>query len=270
MQRLFPAITGHMDPLTIYDDVDLPDGCNGRPYTIVNMVSTVDGKTTLAQNVVKQPIGSDVDRQLMARLRIHVDAVVRGAGTVRTSPYYPGVPDTLEYRRVQAGRPRQPLAVVVTGSGDLPIDSPFFQAAPRRPVVLLTTRTPPARLARLFEVADVEFVGDETVDLRRAWRILHDKYGVRRLLCEGGPRLNYECFAADVVDELFWTVAPRVAGSSMDMTMVEGRGLLQPLPLLELVHAYVHESELFLRYRRVRAEGGPPGGRGGAERGAGP
>lgn len=266
MQRLFPAVAGHADPLTIYDDIALPDGSDGRPYTIVNMVSTVDGKTTLAQNVVKQPIGSDLDRQLMARLRVHVDAVVRGAGTVRASPYYPGVPEPLEHRRVQAGRPRQPLAVVVTGSGDLPIDSPFFQAAPRRPVVLLTTRTPPSRLGRLFEVADVEFVGGETVDLRRAWRILHDKYGVRRLLCEGGPRLNHECFAADVLDELFWTVAPRIAGSSMDMTMVEGRGLLQPLPLLELVHAFVHDSELFLRYRRVRATAPGPGSQGGSER----
>lgn len=253
MQRLFPAVAGHVEPFDIYDDIDLPAGRDGRPYTILNMVSTVDGKTTLAENVVKQPIGSNVDRQLMARLRVHVDAVVRGAGTVRSSPYYPGVPEELEHRRIQLGLSRQPLAVVISGSGDLPVDAPLFQAAPRRPLVIVTTRTPPTRLTRLFEVADVEFVGDDAVSFRKAWRLLYEKYGIQRLLCEGGPRLNQDCFQADVLDELFWTVAPRVAGGSMDLTMVEGHGLLEPVPRLELVHAYVHDSELFLRYRRVRA-----------------
>lgn len=251
MQRLFPAVAGHVEPLEIYDDLDLPVGRNGRPYTILNMVSTVDGKTTLAENVIKEPIGSDVDRQLMARLRVNVDAVIRGAGTVRASPYYPGVPEELEHRRIHLGLPRQPLAVVVTGSGDLPVDAPFFQTAPRRPLVLLTKRTPPARLARLYDVAHVEFIGEDTVDFPAAWRLLYEKYDVKRLLCEGGPRLNQDCLAADVLDELFWTVAPRIAGGSMDLTMVEGHGLLQPMPRLQLVHAYVHNSELFLRYRRI-------------------
>lgn len=252
MQRLFPAVAGHVDPLAIYDDIELPAGRDGRPYTILNMVSTIDGKTTLAENVIKEPIGSPVDRQLMARLRVGVDAVMRGAGTVRASPYYPGIPEELEHRRIHLGLPRQPLAVVVSGSGELPLDAPFFRAAPRRPVVLITKRTPPARLARLYDVADVEVVGDETVDLPAALQRLYDKYDVKRLLSEGGPRLNQDCLAADVLDELFWTVAPRIAGGSMDLTMVEGAGLLEPMPRLELVHAYVHDSELFLRYRRRR------------------
>ena len=109
-------------------------------------------------------------------------------------------------------------------------------------------------MMKLFEWADVEFVGDDSVNFRKAWGLLYEKYGVKRLLCEGGPRLNQDCFAADVLDEVFWTVAPRVAGGSMDLTMVEGHGLLQPMPRLELVHAYVHDSELFLRYKRVRAQ----------------
>src|SRR5690606_21963659 len=148
----------------------------GRPYTILNMVSTVDGKTTLGENVVKQPIGSDVDRQLMVRLRVHVDAVVRGAGTVRASPYYSGVPEEREHVRVQRGLERQPLAVVVSDWGDSPVDAPFFRAAPRGPLVLLTTRTPTARMMKLFEWADVEFVGDDSVNFRKAWGLLYEKY----------------------------------------------------------------------------------------------
>lgn len=252
MQRLFPAIAGHVEPSAIYDDIDMPAGRDGRPYTILNMVSTIDGKTTLAENVIKEPSGSNLDRQLMARLRVGVDAVMRGAGTVRASPYYPGVPEELEHQRIHRGLPRQPLAVVVTGSGELPLDAPFFRAAPRRPVVLLTKRTPPGRLARLYDVAEVEFVGDETVDFRAALRRLYEKYNIKRLLSEGGPRLNHDCLAADVLDEVFWTVAPRIAGGSMDLTMVEGDGVLEPMPRMKLVHAYAHNSELFLRYRRVR------------------
>ncbi|MBO8141306.1 MAG: RibD family protein [Firmicutes bacterium] len=251
MQRLFPAVGGRVEPLSIYDDLELPEGRDGRPYTALNMVSTVDGKTTLDENRIREPIGSRLDRALMGRLRQAFDAVIRGAETVRADPHYPGVPPELEHRRIARGLARQPLAVVITASGDLPLDSPYFQGAPRRPLVIAASTVPLDKLAALRKAADVHVVSGPRVDIPSAFRLLYETYGVRRLLSEGGPRFNQDCLAAGLLDEIFWTLTPRIAGGSRDLTMVEGPGVLAPMPRLALVSAYCHEHELFLRYRRA-------------------
>src|SRR5690606_31488003 len=103
-------------------------------------------------------------------------------------------------------------------------------------------------------VADVAVLDASPLDLQAVWRLLFEAYGVRRLLSEGGPRFNHGCLKEGLVDEIFWTVAPRIAGSSHDLTMVSGPALLQPMPRLELVSAYCHENELFLRWRLVEPE----------------
>src|SRR5690606_2678057 len=127
MQQLYPVGVPVQDPLKIYDDVRFPAVSElrerRRPYTVINMVSTVDGKTTLDLNRNRHPIGSRLDRTLMSRLRAAVDAVMRGAETVRRDPYYPRTAEDLEEWRKARGWPGQPLAVVVSGSCDLPLDS---------------------------------------------------------------------------------------------------------------------------------------------------
>lgn len=238
------------EPASIYDGVELPAAA-GRPGVALNMVSTVDGKTTLGRGRVRGPIGSRVDRELMRRLRAGADAVARGAGTLRANPRYPKVPDDLAAARARRGEPPQPLLVVVSGSCDLPLDAPAFAEAPRRPVVLTTRAADPRRVAAARERADVVVAGEDGLDLPEALAWLLRERGVRRLLLEGGPTLNHAFLAAGMVDELFWTVAPKVAGYGEDLTLVHGPRLLEPMPALELVTAWFHGGELFLRYRVV-------------------
>ena len=71
---------------------------------------------------------------------------------------------------------------------------------------------------------------------------------VRALLCEGGPRLHAQLIEAELVDELFVTHAPKIAGG-------DGLGLVAGLSErerpLELAWLLFEEStgELFARYR---------------------
>lgn len=269
MRRLFhrllsePAGAEAPDPAGIYDDLQWPRSRPGRPWVAVNMVATVDGKATLGRGRHPRPIGSATDRALMVRLRARVDAVLRGAGTVRQSPYYPSLPPGAEERRRAEGLPPQPLVVVLSGSGDLPLESPLFQAPPRRPLVLLSPRAPAQAVQRLREVAEVR-VGPEApggLDVRWALSCLAEEFGVRVVLSEGGPTLNHAFFRAGCVDELFLTVAPFVAGMAGDRTVVEGPELLEPFPRLRLESAYLHGDELFLRYAVLPAAevGAAPG-----------
>lgn len=252
MQRIFPSAAAGEEPLPIYDEVELPQGPPERPYVVVNMVTTLDGKITLQRGQAPERIGSRTDRLLMDRIRSLVDAVIYGAESIRQHGVYTGVPAELEPLRTRRGLTPQPLAVVATRTCDLPVDRPYFTQAPRPPLVLTAASAPAPAVDRVRSVASVEVIGNEHLDLPRALSVLRAKYGVIRLLLEGGARLNHSFFDIDAVDELFWTVAPKIAGWEGDLSMVEGPHLFQPSTRMELVTAYHHEGELFLRYRTVR------------------
>lgn len=247
MEQLFPDRVPDLDPYTIYDALELPPG-DERSFVAVNMVSSVDGKITLDRELRTETLGSAVDRALMKRLRRHFDAVLRGAETVRASPYFPGVPDDLAAARERAGEAPQPLAVVMSASLDLPWEAPFFRDGGRKPVVLTTSAADPARRAEAARHAHVEKAGDDRVDFHRALEILHSRYGVRRLLVEGGAAVNYALVQAGLLDTLFWTLAPKLSGYRDDLTMIEGERLFSPIPRLRLETLYRHEDELFFRW----------------------
>lgn len=254
MQQLFPGCGPQLEPLAIYDHLELTPRVSSRPFVAINMVTTVDGKITIDRNRVREPIGSRVDRGLMRRLRVPMDAVMRGAETVRADPYYPRVDDKGVEERLAQGLPPHPLAVVVSASCRLPLESGFFTQAPRRPVVFTVEAASAERRAAVEAVADVVVLGEERVDIARAVEFLHERYGVGRLLVEGGPRLNYELVKQDLIDEIFWTVAPKLSGYEADLTMIGGPAAILATPSLELLSAYTHEGELFLRYR-IRLRG---------------
>lgn len=95
----------------------------------------------------------------------------------------------------------------------------------------------------------VESGPDGWVDLVDRLRSLRQE-GIRALLCEGGPKLHGSLQAANLVDDIFLTIAPKLVGGEA-LRMVEG-GLPGIVPL-ELVWLLEEDGELFARYSRRRA-----------------
>src|SRR5207302_2298658 len=56
-----------------------------RPYVLLNMISTADGRATIEGR--SGPLGNRADRELFHGLRRSVDAVMAGAGTIRAERY---------------------------------------------------------------------------------------------------------------------------------------------------------------------------------------
>jgi len=81
---------------------------------------------------------------------------------------------------------------------------------------------------------------------------LRAERGVRALLCEGGPRLHAQLLEAGLVDELFVTHAPKLAGGEGPPMAVGLSELERPL---ELAWLLADDGELFARYRVPRTSG---------------
>lgn len=215
-----------------------------RPYVVLNMVTTADGAATVADRTA--PISNPADRQLFHELRAHVDAVLVGAGTVRTERYGRLVRDPARRaRRVARGLAPDPLAVVVSGRLSLTPDLPLL-ADPYSRVVVLT-----ASAAELDDcAAQVSYLRaalGEELDLAEMLARLRTEHGVRSVLCEGGPTLNASLLPAGLVDELFLAIAPALAGSAGAMDIV-GRAPLAELVGLDLIWLLESEGQLFARY----------------------
>jgi riboflavin-specific deaminase-like protein len=218
-----------------------------RPYLVLNMVATLDGRITIDGR--SGAIGDQADRELFHGLRTQADAVMVGAGTIRTERYgrIARKPERREQREAEGLAP-DPLAVIVSARLRVPEDLPLLQD-PDSTVVILTASDDelpptPARVDCLRGPADAE------LELRPLLERLRSEYGVRSILCEGGPRLNESLFRERLVDELFLSLAPKLAGGP-PLTLLSGDPLPEPLEC-KLVTLLEHDGHLFGRYKLLQ------------------
>jgi riboflavin-specific deaminase-like protein len=244
VQRLLPnpGPTTVEQQLSGLDLIDL--AYNDRPYVVVNFAVTIDGRAAIEGR--SGPIGSKTDTEMLQLLRTRVDAVMIGSGTMRAERYGRIVSDpALRTRRERIGLPHDPLAVIVSGRLDLPWDAPLFTDGGGRVLIFTTSEDEPPPTETPLRIVRQKGI---SVDLVEALRHLRVERGVRALLCEGGPGLHSELQSLELVDEIFVTVAAKLAGGP-EPRMIEGE--LPRRSEWELAWLLEEGSELFARYRRV-------------------
>jgi len=237
-----------------------------EPRVFANFVSTVDGVVAIPALADSNRLisgGSESDRFLMGLLRAFSDAVVIGSGTLRASPgglwtperAHPASAEAFAEVRRRRGRPAAPVRVILTGSGLVPLSHPLFAEG----ALVLTTESGASRLdGRLPAASTIVSLGDAgTVDLGVAIPALRAR-GHDLILSEAGPHGFASLVAAGLVDELFLTVSPLLAGR---VSPADRLGLVQgfsALPdnrvngrLLSVRRAGAH---LFLRYALEKIE----------------
>ncbi len=196
------------------------------PFVFVNMAMTADGKIATVDRAVAS-FSSRRDQEHLYELRATADAVMCGARTVNLNQISLGAGGA-KYRRLRRkrGLAEYPLRVVVTGFGSLRPQAHLFTRRFSPIVVLTTERAGSRRLRALQAVADeVKVCGEEEIDFRSALAWLREKWGVRRLLCEGGGELNGALLAAGLVDELHLTLCPVIFGGRDAPTIADGPGV---------------------------------------------
>jgi riboflavin biosynthesis pyrimidine reductase len=215
----------------------------GRPYTAANFAASADGHVTFAGRSRK--LGDEGDREIFHGLREQVDAVLVGTATLGTERYGRIIPDAARReRRLAAGLTAEPLACLVTRSGEVPTAIPLFDEPEARIVIFSARAIAPIRCAAQVEVMRLE---PELPALTSALGHLRRGHGVRSLLCEGGPTLFGALLGEGLVDELFLTLAPKLTGGGHGPAVSSGAELAEPASM-KLRWLLERNDSLYLRY----------------------
>jgi len=215
----------------------------------VNFAISVDGRITTRERE-HVSLGSENDRRLMDELRVHADAVIVGAGTVR----HDGRPMLIRYKDLQTKRttrrlPAHPVNVVLTRTLDLPLRSRFFASRDVRRIIFTSSRAPKTRMQAFSRVAEVVVLRGSEVDPHRVMEELR-KRGLKRVLLEGGGEIHFSFAQAGLVGNLYVTVTPRLIGGKEAPSLLDGEGFLWRDHIrLKLVSSQRVGEEIFLHYR---------------------
>ncbi len=236
------ALREQQDPVdsvsVVYHALDFPidRAPDERPYTFINMVTTIDGKIVTGERGEDvQDLGSKVDHATMRTIEHAADAVMIGAGSQRSSAKITYPPHLLRF--------------VVTRSGKLLYESKFFNDDPSKAIVVCPVSAVVPEGVRTLRV------GETDVDLKVAFEKIRAEFGVQRLLVEGGSDLNTQVLTLELIDELFLTIAPKIKLGKNTPTYADGEPLSRAeVQSYELLETHRIDHEVFLRYRRKQVD----------------
>jgi riboflavin biosynthesis pyrimidine reductase len=236
------AETGsHQAAAAFVESLRLRERAGTRPCIVADMIGSADGR--VAVDGRSAGLGHPADRALLRELRAAVDAVLVGTGTLRAERYANLLDPEQRARRAARGLPPTPLVCTVSRTLEVPLGVPLF-AEPDARVAIYTEVEGSVRGAG----ADVRVhrIPPGGPRLARVAEHLAAEYGVRAVLCEGGPTLLHRLVADGVLDELFLTVSPLLVAG--DAPAALSGPALDPVRRLALRHVARADDHVLLHY----------------------
>ncbi len=218
-----------------------------RPWVLTNMISSLDGATTV--DGVSGGLGKPADTHVFAALRAVADVIIVGAATARSERYKRPRPNPAAVEaRLARGQQASPRLAIVSGSLSLPLDLPAFDSTSPtgpRPLVFTGSASSPKRRSQLAELADIEVASTSLADPRWILERLLDQ-GMRIAMLEGGPSLNGQFAAAGCIDEWNLTLSPTLV-SGQSARPAHGESVVPPTELT-LTRLWTGDGLLFGRW----------------------
>ena len=249
MRLLRPDVDGELDATTLETIYAYPSNLD-RPWVRTNFVASLDGATSLHGH--SAGLSGPADQRILNLQRDLADVVLVGANTALVERYS-GIRPSVDQaaRRARYGLSSAPPVAVVTRTCSLVPDSPLLADTVASPIVITCEAAPASSRQDLTNAgADVLIAGGGEVDLELALAEL-DRRGLRRGICEGGPRLFGSLMSGDLVDQFCLTLSPLLVGSNSDR-ISRGAAALNVPRRFNLGPVMRAGEFLFLSYERQR------------------
>jgi diaminohydroxyphosphoribosylaminopyrimidine deaminase/5-amino-6-(5-phosphoribosylamino)uracil reductase len=191
----------------------------GMPLVVSKVGMSLDGRIATGGDRSDR-ITSEASREYSQLLRLQLDALLVGVGTIITDD------PQLSYRgKLPKARPL--IAVVLDSHLRTPPTARIFQERPEGSVLIYCrTDAPAARRGELqakgagiVPVAD----GPQGLDLHQVLRDLAGRE-ILGVLVEGGSRIHWSFVSANLVDKFYFFMAPVVLGGTRAVPAVGGEG----------------------------------------------
>ncbi|NLX91185.1 MAG: bifunctional diaminohydroxyphosphoribosylaminopyrimidine deaminase/5-amino-6-(5-phosphoribosylamino)uracil reductase RibD [Firmicutes bacterium] len=189
------------------------------PFLIVKMAMTLDGKIAVKSGQSRWITGPK-SRKFVHKLRSMSDGIVVGINTLLQD-------DPLLNVRLNGEKSANPARIIVDSKGRLPLESRVVKTAAEIKTILATTELAPSSKLASLESAGVEVLvlplKNGRVDLRAMMSVLGKKE-ISILMAEGGGTLNYSFLTENLIDKIYFFLAPKLVGGKGAPTPLEGEG----------------------------------------------
>jgi len=190
-----------------------------KPFVVVKVAMTLDGKIATSSGQSRW-ISGEKSRKFAHRLRSMSDGIMVGINTVLQD-------DPLLTVRLEGERGPDPVRVVVDSKGRLPLGSRIVKTASEKKTILATTELAAPHKLEALRSSGVEVLTlpskEGRVDLQELMLALGAKE-ISILLVEGGGTLNYALLNENIIDKIYFFIAPFLLGGESAPTPLEGAG----------------------------------------------
>ena len=220
----------------------------GLPWIVAKWAQTIDGRIATRTGDSRW-ISSERSRRMVHRKRGRVDAILTGIGTVLADD--PQLTARVRNRRRIARR------VVIDPRLETPINAMAVQNTSETPTTIVCSgdaiRSNAA--ADALKSAGADVIGFDTrhgeINLRDVVRTLAEHHAASTVLVEGGSRLLGRLFAAQLVNEAWVFLAPRLMADPQALAAVTGEPVMTIADARQfrLIDARRRGDDVVLRYR---------------------
>ena len=216
-----------------------------RPHVLMMSEITADGKLTLRKGASSKILMKYMAHEteiLLHKTRAECDAIMVGSHTIKIDNSY------LTVRLVPG---KSPLRVIPNSRADIPLESNVLK--PDAPTVIAVSRRAPADRVQAIRDrgAKVVVAGEDDLDLPLLMQILWKDFGVRKLMIEGGPTLNWHMLQDRLVDEIRLIHLPFIVGGADTPSLVGGMHIEseEEMIRLEMTRFYLCGTNLVSEYK---------------------
>ena len=219
------------------------------PFVALKSAMSIDGKIA-AHTGHSQWITGPQSRERVQKLRDCYDAILVGIGTVLADN------PRLTTRLPEIGK--NPIRIIIDSMARTPLTAHVVTDGLAPTIIAVTGAAPQERIKALQACGvEVLVINDKqgSVDLRSLFKTLAGR-SIASILIEGGAGINASVLTENLVDKIYWFIAPKIIGGQGALGPVGGQGVadvndayffedmnIEPIGQDILISAYMRNRE---------------------------